>query len=199
MGRKDTIAAKSIRKMYEQLNLNQSDIFSKTKLLLGVYRDVVWITLSESARVNEELAYYGEELDSALVYLELFAPDTEKQEFESRISALFENKWMVVYGYEDDIFEQFHPKSIAPFIDPFDKAEEEQIEEEKEKLRQLELSKVRQALSMLQPVQRERLLKSVLLGISSRKIAKEEGINYSSVDKSIAAAIKNFKKFYENL
>ena len=38
-----------------------------------------------------------------------------------------------VYGYEDDIFEQFHPKSIAPFIDPFDKAEEEQIEEEKEK------------------------------------------------------------------
>lgn len=103
-----------------------------------------------------------------------------------------------VYGYEDDIFEQFHPKSIAPFIDPFDKAEEEQIEEEKEKLRQLELSKVRQALSMLQPVQRERLLKSVLLGISSRKIAKEEGINYSSVDKSIAAAIKNFKKFYEN-
>ena len=60
MGRKDTLAAKSIRKMYEQLNLNQSDIFSKTKLLLGVYRDVVWITLSESARVNEELVYYGE-------------------------------------------------------------------------------------------------------------------------------------------
>ena len=88
MGRKDTIAAKSIRKMYEQLNLNQSDIFSKTKLLLSVYRDVVWITLSESARVNEELV-------SAFLYLELFAPDTEKQEFESRISALFENKWMV--------------------------------------------------------------------------------------------------------
>ena len=40
MGRKDTIAAKSIRKMYEQLNLNQSDIFSKTKLLLSVYRDL---------------------------------------------------------------------------------------------------------------------------------------------------------------
>ena len=100
-----------------------------------------------------------------------------------------------MYGYEDDVFEQFHPKSITPFIDPFDKAEEEQIEEEKERLRQLELSKVRQALSMLQPVQRERLLKSVLLGISSRKIAKEEGINYSSVDKSIAAAIKISRNF----
>ena len=62
MGRKDTLAAKSIRKMYEQLNLNQSDIFSKTKLLLSVYRDVVWITLSESTRVNEELVYYGEQI-----------------------------------------------------------------------------------------------------------------------------------------
>ncbi len=95
MGRKDTIAAKSIQKMYAQLNLNQADIFSKTKLLLGVYRDVVWITLNESDRVNEELVYYGSDLNSALVYLEAFAPDTEKQEFERRISTLFENKWMV--------------------------------------------------------------------------------------------------------
>ena len=69
MGRKDTIAAKSIRKMYEQLNLNQSDIFSKTKLPLSVYRDVVWITLSESARVNEELVYYGEELNLSLIHI----------------------------------------------------------------------------------------------------------------------------------
>ena len=64
-------------------------------MLIGVYRDVFWITRSGSARMNEELAYYGEERDSALVYLVLVAPDTEKQEFESRISALFENKWMV--------------------------------------------------------------------------------------------------------
>ena len=95
MGRKNTIAAKSIQTMYEQLNLNQSDIFSKTKLLLSVYRDVVWITLSEASRVSEELVYYGEELGSALIYLEGFAPDTKKQEFERRVSALFENKWMV--------------------------------------------------------------------------------------------------------
>ena len=125
MGRKDTLAAKSIRKMYEQLNLNQSDIFSKTKLLLSVYRDVVWITLSESARVNEELVYYGEELDSALVYLELFAPDTEKQEFESRISALFENKWMVdlidtamakIYDYQWQAVPRDHIKKLPDSV-----------------------------------------------------------------------------------
>ena len=52
---------------------------------------------------------------------------------------------------------------------------------------------------MMKPIQKERLCKVVLLGLSSRKIAQEEGVNYSAVDKSIAAAIKNFKKYYENL
>ena len=104
-----------------------------------------------------------------------------------------------VYGYEDDISEQFHRELITPFVDPFEQAEEERIEEEKEQLRQLEIAKVRKVLEMLKPVQRERLIKAILLGMSSRKIAKEEGVYYSVVDKSIAAARKNFKKFYENL
>ena len=73
------------------------------------------------------------------------------------------------------------------------------MEEEKEQLRRLEIAKVRQVLDMLKPIQRERLIKAILLGLSSRKIAKEEGVNYSVVDKSLAAARKNFKKFYENL
>lgn len=101
--------------------------------------------------------------------------------------------------YEDDISEQFHRELITPFVDPFEQAEEERIEEEKEQLRQLEIAKVRKVLEMLKPVQRERLIKAILLGMSSRKIAKEEGVYYSVVDKSIAAARKNFKKFYENL
>ena len=103
------------------------------------------------------------------------------------------------YGYEDDISEQFHRELITPFVDPFEQAEEERIEEEKEQLRQLEIAKVRKVLQMLKPIQRERLIKAILLGMSSRKIAKEEGVYYSVVDKSIAAARKNFKKFYENL
>lgn len=87
-----------------------------------------------------------------------------------------------VYGYEDDISEQFHRELITPFVDPFEQAEEERIEEEKEQLRQLEIAKVRKVLEMLKPVQRERLIKAILLGMSSRKIAKEEGVYYSVVD-----------------
>ena len=104
-----------------------------------------------------------------------------------------------VYGYEDDISEQFHRELITPFADPFEQAEEERLEIEKEQLRRMEIAKVRKVLAMMKPIQKERLCKIVLLGLSSRKIAQEEGVNYSAVDKSIAAAIKNFKKYYENL
>lgn len=104
-----------------------------------------------------------------------------------------------VYGYEDDISEQFHRELITPFADPFEQAEEEQLEIEKEQLSRMEIAKVRKVLEMMKPIQKERLCKVVLLGLSSRKIAQEEGVNYSAVDKSIAAAIKNFKKYYENL
>jgi len=104
-----------------------------------------------------------------------------------------------VYGYEDDISEQFHRELITPFADPFEQAEEERFEIEKEQLRRMEIEKVRKVLAMMKPIQKERLCKVVLLGLSSRKIAQEEGVNYSAVDKSIAAAIKNFKKYYENL
>ena len=104
-----------------------------------------------------------------------------------------------VYGYEDDISEQFHRELITPFADPFEQAEEEWLEIDKEQLRRREIAKVRKVLAMMKPIQKERLCKAVLLGLSSRKIAQDEGVNYSAVDKSIAAAIKNFKKYYENL
>ena len=104
-----------------------------------------------------------------------------------------------VYGYEDDISEQFHRELITPFADPFEQAEEERLEIEREQLRRMEIAKVRKVLEMMKPIQKERLCKVVLLGLSSRKIAQEEGVNYSAVDKSIAAAIKNFKKYYESL
>jgi hypothetical protein len=104
-----------------------------------------------------------------------------------------------VYGYEDDISEQFHRELITPFADPFEQEEEEHLEIEKEQLRRMEIAKVRKVLEMMKPIQKERLCKVVLMGLSSRKIAQEEGVNYSAVDKSIAAAIKNFKKYYENL
>ena len=56
---------------------------------------MVWATLADCNCVNEEIYYYGDDLTDALVYLEEFAPDIERSEFEHRVSNLFENKWMI--------------------------------------------------------------------------------------------------------
>ena len=42
MSRRNTKAIKSINRMYEQFNLKSDEIIHKTKLLLSIYRDVVW-------------------------------------------------------------------------------------------------------------------------------------------------------------
>ena len=95
MSRKNTKAIKSINRMYEQLELNCNEILHKTKLLLSIYRDVVWATLNEAEYISDEIYYFGDDLTNALVYLEEFASDINKSEFEARISSLFENKWMI--------------------------------------------------------------------------------------------------------
>ena len=83
-----TLCNLRIAKMYEQLGLTQDDIFHKTKLLLSIYRDVVWATLADCNCVNEEIYYYGDDLTDALAYLEEFAPDIERSEFERQSGAL---------------------------------------------------------------------------------------------------------------
>lgn len=72
-----------------------------------------------------------------------------------------------VYGYEDDISEQFHRELITPFADPFEQAEEEQLEIEKEQLRRMEIAKVRKVLEMMKPIQKERLalIRTVILNL----------------------------------
>lgn len=56
---------------------------------------------------------------------------------------------------------------------------------------------LRDAVMQLKPIQRRRFIKKYIYGFSSREIAEQEGVNYSKVDKSIAAAIKNLKNILE--
>jgi predicted nuclease of restriction endonuclease-like (RecB) superfamily len=125
---------------------------------------------------------------------------TEKQDYY--IDLVFYNyilKCFVLIDLKTEKITHQDKELAIMFDDPFERAEEERLELEREELRQCEIRKARIALSMLQPLQRERLMKNVCCGLSSRAIAKQEGVYYSSVDKSIAAAKKNFIKFYENL
>lgn len=101
------------------------------------------------------------------------------------------------YEYDDNTSQQFHKELVMPYIDPIEAEEIQELEQLKTIQRNLEIMKVREILAKLQPVQRQRLIKYILEGKTVRQIATEEGTYHSSVSKSITAAIKNFKKFYE--
>ena len=79
--------------------ISETEVYDKAKKLLEIYRDVCWETSEYANLVREDLAYeYGyasSDLDTALLYLENFAPDEQKEKFAAKIRALFSVKWMV--------------------------------------------------------------------------------------------------------
>ena len=86
------------------------------------------------------------------------------------------------YNFEDSEIELYHAELVTNDLEKnFIKSEEEQT--------------LRKAIQQLKPIQKERLIKYYFEGKSSRQIAKEEGVNYSKVEKSINVALKNLKKF----
>lgn len=102
------------------------------------------------------------------------------------------------FNYDDELLPLFHSELLS-FVDPLEE-KEKLIERAREEHALDELIiKVQKTLSLMKPIQRDRLIKNVVRGLSSRKIAKEEGVNYSTVDKSIKAAKKNFRNIYKKL
>ena len=102
------------------------------------------------------------------------------------------------FDYDDELLPLFHSELLS-FVDPLE-GKEKIIERLKEEHALDELIiKVQRTLSLMKPIQRDRLIKNVVRGLSSRKIAKEERVNYSTVDKSIKAAKKNFRHIFEKL
>ena len=56
------------------------------------------------------------------------------------------------------------------------------------------IKRLRDMFSNLPEVQKRHLIKHFFYGKSGCEIAKEEGVNYSAVDKFIALGIKNLRK-----
>ena len=85
--------------MYLKPEYSVVELYNKAKLLLEVYRDVCWETADRADILREEALYdydYASgDLDSALLYLEDFAPDEKKDKFARRVQSLFEVKWMI--------------------------------------------------------------------------------------------------------
>lgn len=94
--RKETTTMRSISRVCNGMKWPKDDILRKAKILLQIYRDVVW-AVSEEARDLQASACcsFGQELSLALTYLNEFAPLEQRQEFEAKVTCLFETKWMI--------------------------------------------------------------------------------------------------------
>ena len=148
----------------------------------GYIGDEKWAIITELSE-NELFAKYEDIITPFIPFVLLSLSQGEIINDFNRNEDKF-RKRSQLYGHNFDIndgeFELHHPEFA---VDSF---ESEVVENEKNK-------KVRAAIMQLKPIQKRRLIKHFYKGMSSREIAKEEGVNYSAVDKSIAAAINNLK------
>lgn len=84
------------------------------------------------------------------------------------------------FDYDDDLLMAHHPELIA---DAFP-----------EMLFDEQCQKVRQALSSLKPLQKQRVIKYFFDNKTTYEIAEEEGCSHQAVCKSISGALKKLKK-----
>lgn len=89
----------TITMMCDTTDIEESLLYERANMLLKSYRYICWKTASRADEVRESLEidydYCSTDLNSALVYLENFAPDRERDAFARRIKNLFEVKWVV--------------------------------------------------------------------------------------------------------
>ena len=99
MGNNRIGVSKRITTICNSKNIDEQGLYKKAKLLLEIYRDVCWHTVDSAEEVREDLFwerdYASQDIDSAILYLETFAPDEDKDKFTERINGLFEVKWMI--------------------------------------------------------------------------------------------------------
>lgn len=191
--------------MTDTLNNKQEQFKSECKLINLKYEyegytgKEQWAIITELTK-QEILEKYPEEIKQYIPFVLLSAKQGDIIAEYTRIEDKYRKRQINnedFYGYEDGFSEVFHKELIEPeFLLPDEEKEIQLQEKMKKKILQERLSLLGDALNTLTPIQRRRIEECYLNGKSSRKIAKEEGVNYSAVDKSIALALKKLRKFY---
>jgi len=137
---------------------------------------------------DELLEKYGAELEKYRPYIIIAGEDF----YEAHADLLRNNEnyenWQLkhgdMYGFSEGESEIYHPELVKPDV--------------MNEIIFMEYSnELEVAMEQLTPTQRRRVIAHFYDGKSSRTIAKEEGVNYSKVDKSIKAALEKLRKFFE--
>ena len=96
MSRNNTQALQNIRMLCRMQQIDEKILYDRSRLILSIDRDVCWSAMGRAEEVYDDLiCTCGSSLDSALIYLETFAPDEARERFEERIRSLFETKWII--------------------------------------------------------------------------------------------------------
>jgi hypothetical protein len=91
-----TKAMQSIVNICEGAHLKHEEILPKAKLLLELYRHMVWAARDNVHELAQMMSvHFGGQLDTALAYFVGLAPPRKQQRFEERISRLYEVKWLI--------------------------------------------------------------------------------------------------------
>ena len=96
MGRNNSDAWNTIRSFCLAEHIDEKILYKKSKMILEAYRSLCWQTLNNANDTIVDLCFCASsDIDGALIYLETFAPEREKDLFESRIKNLFDIRWLV--------------------------------------------------------------------------------------------------------
>jgi hypothetical protein len=92
----EKLALKIVKKRMNSNFLDEEKIYHKTKLLLKIYRDVVWSVQDRLYDIEEEFSEMGgcclrEELD----YLNDYDPNVNKKEIEDQLSSILKSKILI--------------------------------------------------------------------------------------------------------
>ena len=94
--RKESATVQKCKRQMATLGFDSQLAYHRVKLILKIYRDVVWV-LSERMEELHEYAWElgAQDADTGLIYLQSFAPDMDLQEFEERVCCVMENRMLV--------------------------------------------------------------------------------------------------------
>ncbi len=114
--RTTTKAMQFIEIQAQYFNLDSKQLYSQTKSLLMLYRNVVWSVQNRANNLQNEISgTYGMQLNTALMYLSDFAPDRAKEDFEITVSNLFQSHWLIklidlalIYVYDYPIYGEIY-------------------------------------------------------------------------------------------
>lgn len=82
--------------MNKNLISNKEKVYHKTKLLLKIYRDVIWSIEDRIEDIEEEYYEMGyNNLAEALEYLDDYDPTMHKKELEYKLCSIFKSRFII--------------------------------------------------------------------------------------------------------